>query len=63
MTQKTNKPRSGSAPESAGFRQAIVSILALGIIGWGAWTMWSQSAPYHPDTVTRGGGGELSDLD
>jgi hypothetical protein len=54
MTQKTNKPRGDIAPESAGFRQVIFSAVALGIIGLGVWSMWSQSAPYHPESVTRG---------
>lgn len=58
MTQKTDKPLGGRAPESNLGRQAIFSAIALGIIGLGGWTMWSQSAPYHPkidaENVTRG---------
>lgn len=65
MTQSPQKPHSGSKPASALGRQLIISAVALGIIGAGAWSMWSQSAPYHPqiapETVTRGDAPALSD--
>ena len=63
MTQKTQNARRDGATQSVGFRQVIASSVALGIIGLGVWSMWSQSAPYHPDTVTRGDGPVLVNFD
>lgn len=58
MTQKSNKPDSLPARQSALGRQIVFSAIALGIIGLGAWSMWGQNAPYHPqivpEDVTRG---------
>lgn len=63
MTQKTQNARRDGASQSVGLRQVIASSVALGIIGLGVWSMWSQSAPYHPDTVTRGDGPALVNFD
>jgi len=63
MTQKSQNARRDGASQSVGLRQVIASSVALGIIGLGVWSMWSQSAPYHPDTVTRGDGPDLVNFD
>lgn len=65
MTQQANTPQGKTQTNSALGRQVIVSVIALGIIGLGAWSMWHQSAPYHPEfgaeNVTQGAVTALSD--
>lgn len=64
MTQKTKAPQGETHVGSPLGRQVIVSVIALGIIGLGGWSMWSQSAPYHPEigpeNVTRSAVSALS---
>jgi len=49
MTQKTKALPDQARTGSTSVRQVIVSVIALGIIALGGWSMWRQSAPYHPE--------------
>lgn len=57
---KKNEDQSVSAKPVLG--QVIACVVALGIMGFGGWSLLGQKAPYHPDSyesqVTRG----VSDL-
>ena len=62
MDHKTKFPQAD--PKTVVTRQLIVSAIALGILGLGAWSLLGQKAPYHPDgaytdDVTRSGASDL----
>jgi len=53
---KQNNTKSAVAPKSVVIRQVIFSVVAIGIMGLGAWSLMGQNAPYHPDMS----GGEVT---
>ncbi|MEH6830505.1 hypothetical protein [Sulfitobacter sp.] len=56
--QPKKKIEGVSAPEKAILGQVVACLVALGIMGFGAWSLLGQNAPYHPEVydgeVTRG---------
>ncbi len=56
--QPNKKNTDTSAPEKFDLGQVIACVVALIIMGLGAWSLLGQQAPYHPEgyegEVTRG---------
>ena len=48
-------------------RQLIVCAVAVGIMGFGAWSLMGQNAPYHPEVfeneVSRDGSVDILNVD
>lgn len=58
-----NKTITGSsAPSKPVLGQVIACVLALGVMGVGAWSLLGQASPYHPDSYEGAVPLGLSDL-
>ncbi len=67
MTETRKKPQGPATPEASLKGQVIVSMIALGIVLLGGWTLMGQQASYHPqippEDVSRGDVSSLSQVD
>lgn len=65
MSSKSPDPQ-GTPPRSTITRQLIACMVALCIMGFGAWSLMGLNAPYHPDVieneVSRSGAPALVDV-